>query len=328
MPTRTITIYEVPNSYVASGGTATISNVLTMVISDDDAILNPTAASDPGAPQTITVGGSPASAYNFIYTDQIRWRRPGGWQNEDVITFQLVIAGVTRSFIMNNEGNSIGAMRAGSQIELQSFTNFTGLPYTNFPCFVAGTLIEAEDGPRAVETLRPGDLVRTLDHGLQPLRWVGKSRLGPRELTARPDMAPICIRAGALGEQLPWRDLMVSPQHRVLLRGWEVELNFAQAEALAPAVALLACPGVSRVQASAVVYVHLMFDRHEIVFSEGLPSESFRFGATIRDGMDEAQRDEIAALFPDLLDDGADGLPAARPILRPVEARSLRRPAA
>jgi len=318
MPTRTITIYEVPNTYVANGGNVQISAIRTLVINDDDLNLDGTAALDPGAPQTFTVDGQPVTSYNFIYDDNVTI----GGTPETVKTFQMVIGGVTRSFIMNDTGSSIPGAVVGSTVQLVSFGNYTSVPYTNFPCFAAGTMIETARGPIAVEHLVQGDMVRTVDNGFQPLRWVGVSEVGQRMLLAHPHLAPIRILAGALGPDRPARDLRLSPQHRVVVSGPEVDLHFGHAEVLVPALALLGRAGVAQEDAAeGVTYLHLLFDRHEVILAEGLAVESLLCGTRLHHLLDPAQVAEISKLFP--------GAPLiehevpARPLLRRGEARCL-----
>lgn len=317
-----VTIYEVSNAYVTSGANTSVLGVFQMTITDDDSFLHANEMVDPGSPQNISVAGqNPVTDYSFVFDDVIRWRDPGGWRNETVKTFQLVIDNQIRSFIMNDAGGSIPGMRVGSRIELRSFSNFTTIPYSAFPCFVSGTLIETAQGPRPVEALRPGDLIMTMDDGAQPLRWIGASRIPLARLLAEPELAPIRLEAGCMGSGLPRRPLRVSPQHRILLEGWRVELHFGLEAGLAPAKGLLGTPGISQDRPTdAVTYWHLMLDRHQVIFSEGLPTESFYLGETIRDGLPEPQRAEILRLFPDL----AESPPvAARPFLRVSEVRSL-----
>ena len=183
-------------------------------------------------------------------------------------------------------------------------------------CFTAGTLIETEAGPRAVETLEPGDMVVTRDHGLQPLRWIGVSRR-----IGQGKFAPIHIAAGTLGND---RDLRVSPQHRMLLTGWRAELMFGEPGVLATAQSLVNGTTVTRAPCAEVDYVHILFDRHEIVYAEGAPSESFHPGELGMGGLDDAVRAEIFALFPDLAtgDYAAYG-PAVRMSLKAGEGQVM-----
>jgi len=188
---------------------------------------------------------------------------------------------------------------------------------TGVVCFVAGTRIKTADGEIAVEDLLPGDRVLTLDNGYQPLRWVGCSR---RPAVGR--LAPVRICAGALDND---RDLSVSPQHRMLLRGWQANLMFGEAEVLVTAKALVNDRTIRVQEGGEVAYYHILFDRHEIVFAEGAPCESFHPGQQGWKALDAATRDEILCLFPEL-----DSRPdtygeAARLSLKDFEGRALAR---
>lgn len=192
------------------------------------------------------------------------------------------------------------------------------------PCFAAGTMIETTTGPVAVETLRAGDLVLTRDNGAQPVRWVGVRRLGAGELAVAPHLRPIRIRQGALGSGLPLRDLIVSPQHRVMVRSKIAQRMFGTQEVLVAAKQLLVLDGVSVEPAQGVTYVHFLCDQHEIVISEGAATESLYTGAEAMKAVGAAAQDEIFALFPELRGGGADALPKAARVLVPGrQARQL-----
>jgi len=208
-----------------------------------------------------------------------------------------------------------GSTALNGTIGSVAFEEFEQLSF-NIICFTRGTRIRTARGGRFIETLRPGDLVATLDHGLQPIRWIGSSRR-----VAKGDLAPIRIRAGTLGNR---RDLRVSPQHRMLLRGWQAELMFGDSEVLVPAKALLNDHSVLREEGDEVEYFHILFDRHEIIWAEGALTESFHPGTQGWTALDRATRDEILTLFPQLGQTGPQGYgAAARPSLRGFEARTL-----
>lgn len=164
-----------------------------------------------------------------------------------------------------------------------------------------GTLIELQDGLKPVEDLRVGDMVRTKDNGFQPVRWVASVTLTADDFTADPALRPIRIRAGALGPQKPVRDLVVSQQHCVLIDDWRAELLFGEDEVLAPAVALMndSTVVIDR-SGTTVTYYHFMFDQHEIVYSNGVETESFHPSANSIDGIDALKRAELFDLFPQL----------------------------
>ena len=192
------------------------------------------------------------------------------------------------------------------------FVNATGVP-----CFVAGTLIETVEGEYPVEELRPGDLVLTRDDGPQPLRWIGT-----REVLATGDFAPIHIRANTFGSH---RDLLLSPLHRVLIRDSLAELLFGTSEVLVAARDLVNDRSVRRRPGGTVTYVHLLFDRHQLVFSEGLETESFLPGPQTTRSFERSMVEEICALFPDLDPTTGAGYPlAARRTLKRFEAELLR----
>lgn len=191
------------------------------------------------------------------------------------------------------------------------------------PCFVAGTLIDTAHGRKPVETLCAGDLVLTRDHGYMPLVWAGRRKIEADEISAQPEFAPVLLRAGSLGVNLPECDTRVSPAHRVLICGPRAELLFGEKEVLVPAGLLVGQPGIER-DATDVTYVHIMFESHQIVLGDGMWSESFQPADHSLDGLGAAQREEVLALFPALAGKAGQGAyVAARTTLKPHEARLL-----
>ena len=106
------------------------------------------------------------------------------------------------------------------------------------------------------------------------------------------------------------------------MEGARAEMFFGEAEVLVAATHLTALPGVEQVLTRGISYIHLLFDRHEIICADGCWTESFQPAMRMLDGMEQAQRDEIAELFPELaLEDVS--FPAARLSLKAHEARVL-----
>ncbi|WP_246026564.1 Hint domain-containing protein [Paracoccus luteus] len=192
-----------------------------------------------------------------------------------------------------------------------------------FPCFAAGTLIDTVRGPVAVERLRAGDLVRTAAHGFQPIRWIGSRTLDRADLARRPGLRPIRIAVGALGEGRPGRDLLVSPQHRMLVRSAIAQRMFGAPEVLVAAKHLIGLPGIAVATCERVDYVHFMCDRHQVVFAEGAATESLYAGAEAIRTLPGAARDEILALFPELAN--APAPRPARPLVPGRQGRQLAR---
>ena len=188
---------------------------------------------------------------------------------------------------------------------------------TSVPCFVAGTLIATPEGDRCADALLPGDLVMTKDEGAQPLRWIGS-----RRVAAKGDFAPIHIRANTLGQH---SDLLVSPLHRVLIKDNLAELLFGESEVLVAARDLVNDHSITRREGGEVTYVHLLFDRHQVVFSEGLETESFLLGPQTATSFETNVVEEIYSIFPELDPETGAGYPiAARRTLKRYEAELLR----
>ena len=199
-------------------------------------------------------------------------------------------------------------------VELDSLagSNYSGLSadradWEVATCFVEGTQIRTLGGEAPIEDLEIGDLIPTMDHGAQPIRWIGC-----RTVPGHGRLAPVEFVTGALGNT---RNLRVSPQHRMLLSGHPVELHAGYDTALAAATHLVNGRTIRRVIRPRVTYYHLLFDAHEVIWSEGCLTESFHPGATAWSALEEASRDEILALFPEL---GTTGLGAYGPTAHPV----------
>lgn len=203
-----------------------------------------------------------------------------------------------------------------------AFTNIEEVVEDTVACFTPGAMIRTPQGTVAVEDILVGDLVMTLDHGAQPVRWIGTRHMTAAELMQRPAFNPVRISAGALGQGLPEQDFLVSPQHRMLLRGAHAEMLFGEAEVLAAALYLVNERSIQRHYPGTVTYIHLMFDRHEIICANGAWTESFQPGDLTLSGMDSAQRAELLALFPEA-EFAGQGYAAARPALKSYETDIL-----
>ncbi|OAN82874.1 type I secretion protein [Sulfitobacter pontiacus] len=207
--------------------------------------------------------------------------------------------------------------------------NETGrLDFTNIeeiiPCFTPGTLIATPKGERRVEDLVVGDRVITRDNGIQEIRWVGAREMTGQELAHKAHLLPVLIRQGALGNNLPERDMLVSPNHRVLVANDKTALYFEEREVLVAAKHLTGLEGVDIVETSGTTYIHVMFDHHEVILSDGTWTESFQPGDMSLAGVGNAQRNEILELFPKLATrEGVDGYVAARRTLKKHEAKLL-----
>ena len=137
-------------------------------------------------------------------------------------------------------------------------------------------------------------------------------------------LAPVLIRKGALGNDLPERDMMVSPNHRMLVANDKTVLYFEESEVLVAAKHLTGLVGVTRTQNVDTTYIHLLFDQHEVVLSDGTWSESFQPGLNSLAGVGKAQRDELLELFAELgTREGVQRYASARRSIKAHEAALL-----
>ncbi|GGH47557.1 type I secretion protein [Frigidibacter albus] len=209
--------------------------------------------------------------------------------------------------------------------------NFTGkLQFTEIeevvPCFTPGTAVATPRGERLVEELKVGDKIITRDNGIQEIRWLGHKTLDYGQLSRATHMKPVLIRQGSLGNGLPERDMLVSPNHRMLVANDRTALYFDEHEVLVSAKHLVNNKGVQNVDALGVTYIHFMFDQHEVVLANGTWTESFQPGNYTLAGIGNAQRGEIFDLFPELrTPEGLGDYTAARRTLKRHEAALLAR---
>ena len=205
----------------------------------------------------------------------------------------------------------------GAVVDTLTFTNIENV----IPCFTPGTLIATAKGERRVEELVAGDRIITRDNGIQAIRWAGAREMTGAEFEVSAHLKPILIQQGALGGGLPARDMMVSPQHRVLIANEKTSLYFEESEVLVAAKFLTALDGIDVVDVSATTYIHIMFDQHEVVLSDGAWTESFQPGDQTLAGVGDASRDEILEIFPELATRiGIDEYTSARRALKKHEA--------
>jgi hypothetical protein len=246
----------------------------------------------------------------------------GGEGGDDFDTLDLRDAGPRRIvydddnpengtiFWRDDDGNEVGTTR---------FENIERVI-----CFTPGTLIATPRGEIPVEELREGDRVITRDNGIQQIRWSGGRAMSAADFTLNPHLRPVLIKRGSLGNGLPERDMMLSPNHRVLVANDRTSLYFDEREVLVAAKHLVSTQGVMQVQSAGTTYHHFLFDRHEVVLSNGAWTESFQPGDWSLKGLGNAQRNEIFEIFPDLRhEEGVESFGAARRALKKHEAALL-----
>ncbi len=184
----------------------------------------------------------------------------------------------------------------------------------DIPCFVQGSMIATADGEIPIEDLKVGDLIETLDHGLKPIRWIGHRHLSAGDLAENENMRPIRIRKNVISDGNCVGDLVVSPQHRILIASKVVQRMFGDTEILVAAKQLRAIDGVDIANDfEDVTYFHILFDQHEIIYANGVPAESLYLGEEAQKSLSAAGREEIYTLFPEV----------ASPTFTPVSCRLI-----
>lgn len=196
-------------------------------------------------------------------------------------------------------------------------------------CFTPGTRVRTPQGVRAVELLREGDLVQTRDNGPQPVMWVGSRRITGARLYVMPHLRPVRLCPGALGIERPDQALVVSPEHRMLLRGRAARALFNTDEVLVAARDLINGTTVIRDHAlREVTYVHLLLPRHEILWANGVETESFFPANADLSTLEGGDRRRLLAHLPGLDRDPYLYGPPARRNLSQSEAAILMHEAA
>lgn len=277
---------------------------------------------DPGSPPAFNTN---LTVQNFSYVDEDDdgFIRPGDTVNGGTVT--SVWVGDTLTVRVPGVGNTTitgvtfyitgqpavftptdGTILVDARFRSSTFVNTsTQVPVSDLapPCFTPGTLIETKDGGCPVEQIEEGDMVLTRDDGYQPVLWIGRC-----VVPAQGRYAPIRIARGALGND---RDLIVSPQHRVLIKGWAAELYAGQEEILATVAHLVDGEKIQVIEGGEVEYIHLGFATHALIRSEGIWTESHFASA--------AARAEARDLFPG----SAQSFRLVRPAAKKHESRAI-----
>lgn len=191
-------------------------------------------------------------------------------------------------------------------------------------CFAKGTMIDTPNGRKAVEELQEGDRIQTKDDGAQEILWRGSRRMSGARLYAIPSLRPVRIRAGAFGGDMPEPDLIVSPEHRVLIKGRAAMALFSTPEVLVSARDLINDNSVLVDHSlREVTYVHLMLPRHQVVWANGVETESFHPAHTSLSALDAEDRIRLLRTCPHVADDPYAYGEAARRNLTRSEAAIL-----
>lgn len=185
--------------------------------------------------------------------------------------------------------------------------------------FTRGTHITLATGEqRKIETLNVGDRVLTRDNGAQEIRWIGSSTI-----RAQGDMAPVVIEAGALNNE---HDLIVSPDHRLFVYQRRDDIGAGQAELMVKARHLLNGDTVRVMPGGFVDYFQILFDRHHIIYAEGIAAESMLVDPRTKPSLPAELLDKLTDVMPGHAASSRHGLDVQQALLnRPDAIDILRR---
>lgn len=246
---------------------------------------------------------------------------------DDVPPITFIVARIGTG--TSNSGNNLVVFTTSPISPGQTFT-FSGVsdgpvdPYDTI-CFAKGTLIATPTGDSAIEDLSEGDEIVT-EVGLDRILWIGSREFSALDLCNNRHLRPVCVTKNALGADRPNADLRLSPQHRVLLADWRAELLFGQDEVLVPIKSLIDDHAIMTDHAAqSVTYFHILLERHGLLKAQGIWAESLFPGEETAAILTSKQKAEINCLRPGFFEDLAPQYTSARRMLRPKEARILRR---
>lgn len=222
-----------------------------------------TANNDQVLSQAVSINGQ-----NFSAGDQVE------------LEFAFTTTSGETFWVIRIDGQNVGISGSvlptpGTTYEVNGNADGAESPIEDVPCFVDGAMVQTPNGVAPIEHLGPGDLVETLDHGAQPILWAGYRDVSAQDMLFFPHLRPIVIQPDALAANVPAQQLVISPNHRVLVKSAHASLYFASDEVFVAAKNLI--NGTTIFQSRRICdvrYRHLLLGRHEILWVNGAPTES------------------------------------------------------
>lgn len=313
------TLQNVNGDPLLDGGNINITTGTTtnVVFEEFDAI----SLSNVAAGDTITVGGL-VYTYEYLGSADVRGDPlqpaayiritsvPTGGTLSIGDTFAIDLTGQPGDADYPNlqNGNTKGSV---ADLDAGPSVQFPGVP-----CFAAGTALLTPSGEVAVEFLKTGDFLETADVGAQPIIWIGSTKIVFNANNEK--QKPTIVAAHALGNDLPKRDLVISPQHKILLESTNGQRVLAPAKGLTGQRGIRVMKGRTKVE-----YFHVLLSNHSIIFSDGLATESFYPGKTAMKMLKTEQRKAIEAAVPSLKNDVDAYGPQIRECLTRRQAEEL-----
>ncbi|WP_407492931.1 Hint domain-containing protein [Pseudooceanicola sp. MF1-13] len=309
----------VTNSPTDGSGTDT-DNVLTMDHSDN------------GTPDTIsyTLNGTPVTTQPdsaAVVTGTVTYA-DGTTLTDTFVVFQdqtgaLFLTIYNTQTSLDDKGVSSFEITGITSSSYDGMDQFNRDQLSFVACFSDDALILTAYGMVPITDLKVGDMVMTRDNGLQPIRWIGATELSLEDLKAKPHLSPYKVKSGCFGPGMPMTDLTLSPQHRLLIGGRLMAKMFGDEELLIAVKHLEKLRYIQKPRVKAgVTYRHILLDRHEVIYANGLPTESLLIGDEARRKLPIELRQEIEEILPELAM-GPAAQPPARVLARGHHARVI-----
>ncbi|MGB0968556.1 MAG: Hint domain-containing protein [Halocynthiibacter sp.] len=295
-----------PHTIYLDGATQVSDGVNSSLGSRDD-VLN--IVDSTFGPWRLGGGNDTVNIINSGPAGNARLRGMGGDDSLNLPVGTVVTDGVNGTFTVQlgvsySLSSGTAVLPTGQTVRYQQFENGIGIDGVTPPpiCFCKDTLIATPHGETLVQDLSAGDDILTADGQRHTIRWVGSRTLHQPDFDYNEHLRPVRITAGALGQNLPKRDLLVSRQHRILVSSFTAERVTGDKETLVAAIKLTKLPGIYVDNSDVpVTYYHILLDTHEILLAEGAPSESLYLGEGAINTMSKAARREIQEIFPGLM---------------------------
>jgi hypothetical protein len=198
------------------------------------------------------------------------------------------------------------AFLAEDQALFQQFDSLLRVPFSDeapethwamAPALMPGATLQTDKGEVQVQDLIPGQRILTRDRGFQTVLWAGHCDLPADAMQTDTGLRPVLIRAGALGPNLPAKDMTVAQSQRLLVEGPLTKLMFGQREVFVPAAYLIGYPGIEQAPATQTRAVRILCANHEVIWADGIWTETHQAGAYAPAQMNKAQAIEIEMIL-------------------------------
>ncbi len=226
-------------------------------------------------------------------------KTPDPLEGKQVTVISVVMNGSTERFFFVNDGSGTLSLMDQFGNGAIALTNANFAPPPVYICFCSGTQISTPTGYRKIETLAIGDLVLNDQAEAKPIVWIGCSEVSFTEMLRAPERRPVRIAAHAIEPGVPFEDLYLSAQHRVIVEGATTALLFGEPRVLVAARHLVGSIADCVMPVAAVTYHHLLLEDHDMVISNGLASESLQLSSKAVAGMSPHAQASLSEAVPD-----------------------------